>query len=372
MMINKFLNQYNLPTLISIVILNILTISYFPYYVYKNGIVWQEPTLFIVGWILSGMGITIGYHRYFSHKTFKTNPLIEWILMICGTMGLQNKIINWCSDHRRHHKKLDTADDPYSIKEGFFHAHIGWVVKKGSENISGVSDLTKKSCVKFQSKFYWTLALGLCFILPLLIGFIFNRPIGGLLWGGIIRVVLVHHFTFFINSFCHYIGKRSYDLNTTARDSWFMAFLTFGEGYHNYHHKFQWDYRNGIKWYNFDPSKWIIKFLSYFKLTYNLRQVSSPEIFKAQINTINDKIQKLSKNINVDQILNEKISKITDNALGKIKSWESLEARYKKIKNISKKKYNNVFYKKRIKYFELELKNSLSSLMVILLNIKNI
>ena len=170
MMINKFLNQYNLPTLISIVILNILTISYFPYYVYKNGIVWQEPVLFIIGWIFSGMGITIGYHRYFSHKTFKTSPFIEWILMICGTMGLQNKIVNWCSDHRRHHKKLDTIDDPYSIKEGFFHAHIGWVIKKGNENISGVSDLTKKSCVKFQSKYYWTLALGLCFILPLLIG----------------------------------------------------------------------------------------------------------------------------------------------------------------------------------------------------------
>jgi len=372
MIINKILNQYNLPTLISIVALNILTIIYFPYYIYKNGIVWQEPVLFIIGWVFSGMGITIGYHRYFSHKTFKTSPFIEWILMICGTMGLQNKIVNWCSDHRRHHKKLDTMDDPYSIKEGFFHAHIGWVIKKGNENISGVSDLTKKSCVKFQSKFYWTLAIILCFVIPCIIGFIFNRPLGGLLWGGVVRVVLVHHFTFFINSFCHYIGKRNYDLNTTARDSWVMAFLTFGEGYHNYHHKFQWDYRNGIKWYNFDPSKWIIKILSYFKVTYNLKQVSSPEIFKAQINTINDKIEKLSKNIKIDQILNDKITKITTNAFKKIESWESLEKRYKKIKNMSKKKYKNVFYKKRIKYFELELNNSLTSLMVILFNIKNI
>ena len=81
MMINKILNQYNLPTLISILALNILTVTYFPYYVYKNGIVWQEPILFIIGWIFSGMGITVGYHRYFSHRTFKTSPFIEWILL---------------------------------------------------------------------------------------------------------------------------------------------------------------------------------------------------------------------------------------------------------------------------------------------------
>ena len=369
---NKILNQYNLPTSISIFILNALTVTYFPFYIYKNGIVWQEPIFFIFSWILAGMGITVGYHRYFSHKTFRTSSFMEWILMICGTMGLQNKIINWCSDHRRHHKKLDTTDDPYSIKEGFFHAHIGWVIKKGDENISGISDLTKKSAVKFQTKYYWTLAIILCFIIPLFIGFLFNRPIGGLLWGGVVRIVLVHHFTFFINSLCHFIGKRNYELDTTARDSWFMAFFTFGEGYHNYHHKFQWDYRNGIKWYNFDPSKWIIKFLSYFKITYSLRKVSPPAIFKAQINTINHRINKLSGKINIDQLSTENIKYITSNALKIIESWESLDNRYNRLKKISKKKYNSIFYKKRIKYFELELKNSLSSLMLILLNLKNL
>ena len=127
---NKFLDKYNIPILFSLFILNLLTVTYFPYYIYNNGIVWQEPVIFIVGWLLAGMGITVGYHRYFSHKTFRTYSIIEWVLMLCGTMGLQNKIINWCSDHRTHHKKLDTADDPYSITEGFFHAHIGWVVKK--------------------------------------------------------------------------------------------------------------------------------------------------------------------------------------------------------------------------------------------------
>ena len=369
---NKFLDKYDTPILFSLLILNLITITYFPYYIYNNGIVWQEIMIFISGWILAGMGITIGYHRYFSHKTFRTYNFMEWIFMFCGTMGLQNKIINWCSDHRRHHKKLDTAADPYSIKEGFFHAHIGWIFKKSNYDIKGVSDLSKKNAVDFQTKYYWPLALFLCFILPFLIGLLFGRPIGGLLWGGVVRVVIVHHFTFFINSLCHYAGDRKYDLNTSARDSWYMAFLTFGEGYHNYHHKFQWDYRNGIKWYNFDPSKWIIKFLSFFKITYGLRKVSDPQIFKAQIDTLNNRIIKLSKNIKIDGILNKRIAKITNRALTNIELWESLDNKYNRLKIISKNKYDNIRYREKVNLFELEIKNSLSSLMLIVINLRSL
>ena len=104
----------------------------------------------------------------------------------------------------------------------------------------------------------------LCFVVPVLIGLTFGRPLGGLLWGGVVRVVVVHHFTFFINSLCHFVGKRPFELNTSARDSWWVAYLTFGEGFHNFHHKFQWDYRNGIRWYDFDPGKWVVKLLSFF------------------------------------------------------------------------------------------------------------
>ena len=365
---NKFSDRYDVPILFSLFLLNLLTFVYFPYYIYNNGIVWQEPIIFIVGWMFAGMGITVGYHRYFSHKTFRTHSIVEWILMFCGTMGLQNKIINWCSDHRRHHKKLDTLDDPYSITKGFFHAHIGWIFKKGDGKTKGISDLTKKSAVKFQTKYYWPLAIVLCFVVPFLIGLTFGRPLGGLLWGGIVRVVAVHHFTFFINSFCHYIGDRKYDINTTARDSWYMAFFTFGEGYHNYHHKFQWDYRNGIRWYNFDPSKWIIKFLSYFKITYNLRRVSNYEIFRARIETINERISAFYESANIDKFLHKKIIKITNKAFRNIESWQVVEEKYNKLKDVDK----NSFYKKRIQFFELELKKSLSSLMLILMNLKNI
>ena len=313
---------------LALLLLPLISIIGIPLYVYYNGIVWQEPVIFFIGWFLAGLGITIGYHRLFAHRAFKAKPALEWILMLCGSMALQNTIVKWCSDHRRHHKKLDTTEDPYSITKGFFHAHIGWILEKEDYNIENVSDLKKKSVIKFQDRYYWSLALFLSFGFPLLIGLLYGRPIGGLLWGGFLRVTLVHHFTFFINSLCHYLGSNEYEFNTTAKDSWITAFFTFGEGYHNYHHKFQWDYRNGIKWYSFDPSKWIIKFLSFFKITYSLKKVSKQNILKARIETLNRKINDL----NFNNTYIEKIQSITDDAMKNLKLWKNLEMKYESYK----------------------------------------
>ena len=357
--------KFDIVILLSLIMLPLLSITWFPIYIYYYGVAWYEPVMLMVGWFLAGTGITVGYHRLFSHRTFKAYPFIEWVYMICGSMALQNTILNWCSDHRRHHKLLDTEKDPYSIKKGFFHAHIGWVVKKGENKIEGVSDLQKKSSVRFQNKYYWPLALFLSFILPLIIGMLNGRPIGGLLWGGIVRVTLVHHFTFFINSFCHFLGKRNYDINTTARDSWVMAFLTFGEGYHNYHHKFQWDYRNGIKWYNFDPSKWIIVALSYLNVAYDLRKAPDHRILRAKINTINEKIQKFT----LHKKYHNKINQITKKAMQDLKVLKILE---NKCCKVGITKYEKLFYRQQEKICKVQLKESMSSLMLILINLKNI
>ena len=239
MRFKQFFKEYNFPMVLSLSLLPLASLIGIPIYIYYNGVVWQEPVMLIILWFLAGSGITIGYHRLFAHKSFKTYPIIEWVVMLCGSMALQNSISKWCSDHRRHHMKLDTEQDPYSITKGFFHAHIGWILKNTDYIIENVSDLKKKSAVKFQDKHYWKISLFLSFILPVLIGFIYGRPLGGLLWGGILRVTMVHHFTFFINSLCHYVGKRPFEADTSARDSWWVAYLTFGEGFHNFHHKFQ-------------------------------------------------------------------------------------------------------------------------------------
>ena len=268
---------------ISLISLPIASVVLLPIYIYLNGIIWQDIAILVTGWIVAGMGITVGYHRLFAHRSFKTYSAIEWILMVMGSMALQNTIVKWCSDHRRHHKKLDTEEDPYSITKGFFHAHIGWILDGKDSPVLGVDDLKKKSSVRFQTKYYWSISLFLSFVLPALIGLAYGRPFGGLLWGGIVRVTLVHHFTFLINSLCHFIGDKSYDTEISARDSWFAALMTFGEGYHNYHHTFQWDYRNGVKWWHFDPTKWMIRSCSLIGLTKNLKRCTTAQIEKAKL-----------------------------------------------------------------------------------------
>ena len=202
-----FLKKYNIPTTLALIMLPLVSIICLPLYIYNYGIMWHEPFLFISGWIISGLGITFGYHRLFAHRSFKAHKIIQFLAMLSGSMALQNSILKWCSDHRTHHKKLDTEEDPYSIIKGFFHAHIGWVIENKNAKIEGVNDLKRNPVVMFQEKNYWVISITLSFIVPLIIGFIYGRPFGSLLWGGILRVTVVHHFTFFINSLCHFIGK---------------------------------------------------------------------------------------------------------------------------------------------------------------------
>ena len=300
------------------------------FYVYFNGMVWQEPVLLIIFWFISGMGITMGYHRLFSHKSYQTNVLIEWILMIFGSLALENTILKWSSDHRKHHNKAETEDDPYSITKGFWYAHIGWVIENTSEEknkVVGVKDLEKKSAVRFQKKYYFSIAIIGGFIVPYLIGLSFERPIGALLWGSFLRVTLVHHATFFINSLCHYVGRRTYDSESTARDSWFMSLFTFGEGYHNYHHKFPYDFRNGISWFAFDPSKWFINILSLFGLTKNLRRTKDYLIFYSKFQSLHNILNKKLEYIDQRKktYYEEKITILIKTANKIINDWKQSE-----------------------------------------------
>jgi stearoyl-CoA desaturase (delta-9 desaturase) len=364
---------YNIPKTVFLVGLPLASLVGVPLYVYYNGVVWQEPVMLLIGWFFAGLGITVGYHRLFAHRSFKAKPITEWFIMLISTAALQNKIVNWCSDHRRHHRMLDTKDDPYSITEGFFHAHIGWIMKKTPTIIEGVEDLKKKSCVKFQSKFYWPLAISMCFILPVVIGSFYGRPLGGFLWGGILRVTLVHHFTYFINSLCHYAGTRPYDVNTTARDSWYMALFTFGEGYHNFHHKFQWDYRNGIRWYDFDPSKWFIKILSYFRLTYDLKKVQESRILKARFDCLSEQVAGI---LNECSSVNYKKYLTTlDEANAKVKSymksWRELEREASKI-NVLESIPEKISQINSLRHqYKVKMQGAINSLSVILISLKD-
>jgi len=370
----KVMKKYSWTMVFALSIIPLIGIIGTSIYTYYYGIVWQEPILMISGWILSGMGITFGYHRLFAHKSFKAHPIIEFIAMLCGSAALQNSVIKWCSDHRLHHNKLDTKDDPYSITEGFFHAHIGWIIEDKPTYIKGVNDLQKNSILRFQYKYYWPIAIGFSFLLPFIVGFYYGRPFGALLWGGFLRLTLVHHFTFFINSLCHYTGKRPFEFNSSARDSWWVAYLTFGEGFHNFHHKFQWDYRNGIRWYDFDPSKWMIKLLSFFKLTRDIRRVEDYKILRARFNSIKNKMQEFlpKKPSRMKDIYEKRINELYKKSSQVYDRWHQFEINFNKFKKIGfrDKVHKKTMYNKR-KMLKMEYSSILNTFSLLLLTIKN-
>ena len=246
-----------------------------------------EVVTAVVLFYFTGMSITAGYHRLWSHKTYDANIVVRVILAIGGAMALQNSILHWSSDHRIHHRHVDQNDkDPYSAKKGLWFAHIGWMLREYQshryDDYSNCRDLQKDPVVMWQHKYYLPIVLVANFGLTGLLGWLNGDVLSMILFAGVFRLFMVHHVTFFINSLAHFWGSQPYTDKNTARDNGILAFFTFGEGYHNYHHIFEYDYRNGIYWWQFDPTKWLIRVLSYMGLTTNLRRVPEERIEKAR------------------------------------------------------------------------------------------
>ncbi len=265
----------------------ILTITAVPLYLWHFGLDWFQVAMFFVFFCVTGLSITLGYHRLFSHLSFKAHWSVRLFTLIFGAAAFENSALMWASEHRRHHRHVDHDDDPYDITKGFFHAHIGWLLFKIKPDrpFDNVPDLYRDPLVVWQHRHVHLIAFTVSFILPALLGWLWNGAsgaLGGFLLAGVARVVCVQHCTFFINSACHTIGTQPYSSRCSARDSWFMALFTFGEGYHNYHHEFQHDYRNGVKPWQFDPTKWIIWTLSKVGLASNLRKVPAEKIKAAE------------------------------------------------------------------------------------------
>jgi stearoyl-CoA desaturase (delta-9 desaturase) len=264
-----------------------------PLFIWKYGVNidhWEvHIALALALFVYSGMGITFGYHRLISHLSFKTKWPVKFFSLIGGATAMQDSALVWSSDHRKHHKHVDNEDDPYNINKGFWHAHIGWILfkKKLNPNLDNVKDLKTDRVVMWQHRWWIEIGLLVGFALPACVGWLvegtWHGIVLGLLLGGMFRLTACHHCTFFINSLCHYLGTQPYSSANTARDSWIMALFTFGEGYHNYHHEFQHDYRNGVKWWQFDPTKWAAWTLSKFGLTSDLRRVPNEKIMLAEI-----------------------------------------------------------------------------------------
>lgn len=281
-------HRINWPTSLFLIITLFISLTALPVYLYYFGIDWFQIALFVVLFAASSMSITLGYHRLFSHMAFKAKWPVKLGVLIFGSSAFEGSALEWSADHRRHHKFVDHDDDPYDISKGFFHAHVGWLLFKlrPVPPMDNVPDLLSDRMVMFQHRYFPLIGAVVNLAVVPAIGWLWGgwqSALGALLIGGIFRVVCVQHSTFCINSFCHMLGKRPYSSRCSARDSWLMALFTFGEGYHNYHHEFQHDYRNGVKPWQFDPTKWAIWTMSKVGLTSGLRRVPDEKIQLAEI-----------------------------------------------------------------------------------------
>lgn len=280
-----------------------------PLWAFSYGFDTTEIITTVVLFFVTGMSITAGYHRLWAHKTYDAHPVVKVFLAIGGAMALQNSILHWSSDHRVHHRHVDVNDkDPYSAKKGFWFSHMGWMLREYQadryDDYSNCKDLLKDKVVMWQHNHYLAIMLTANFGITALLGWINGDVLGMVLLAGVFRLVMVHHVTFFINSLAHFWGSRPYTDTNTARDNGIIALFTFGEGYHNYHHIFEYDYRNGIKWYQYDPTKWLIKGLSYVGLTKNLRTCPEERIEKARLAMqLKYASQKVSKLPNAEEVM---------------------------------------------------------------------
>ncbi len=277
-------NKLNWVNILFLTITPVAAAVAIPAYIYTQGWSWPLLWLGLSFFAIFNLSITAGYHRYFSHRSYEAHPFLEFLYVWFGSGAFQGSVLEWCYDHRKHHLKIDTEEDPYNINKGFWYAHFFWMFYQNNEGAKFPPDLTKKKLLVLQNKYYVLFAIASGFLMPAVAGyFLLDSFVGGLLWGGLARVVITQHSTFFVNSIAHTFGSQPYNPKNSARDSLFVSLLTFGEGYHNFHHHFQSDYRCAVKWYQWDPTKWLINTMRSMRLVKKVKRFSKYEIMLARM-----------------------------------------------------------------------------------------
>ncbi len=244
------------------------------------GFSWTELGILVVMYLGTGLGITVGYHRLFTHRSFETPQWVKVILAVLGSMAVEGPLLRWVATHRRHHQHSDQEQDPHSphrygrgfwqVFAGWWHAHVGWIFEPDAAGLERyVRDLHRDRVLRWVSRSFavWA-ALGL--VLPGLAGWLltgtWRGAALGFLWGGLVRVFLVHHLTWSINSICHLWGSRPYDRGDQSRNNIIFGVLGLGEGWHNNHHAFPSSARHGLRWWQLDVSYLVIRVLAWVGL----------------------------------------------------------------------------------------------------------
>jgi stearoyl-CoA desaturase (delta-9 desaturase) len=234
---------------------------------------WQDIALLVGFYVPISMGITIGFHRYLTHRGFRANPVIKATLLILGSMAVEGSAISWAANHRKHHALADQEGDPHSPADGFFHAHVGWLFEgKAADQTVYARDLREDRLVMFISRTF-PIWVALSLLIPFAIG-----GWTGLLWGGLVRIFLTHHVTWSVNSVCHTFGNRPFRTKDLSRNQWAVGLLALGEGWHNNHHAFPRSALHGLRWWQFDLSGLTIRLLERFRLIWNVQRVTPVDI----------------------------------------------------------------------------------------------
>jgi stearoyl-CoA desaturase (Delta-9 desaturase) len=320
-------SKINLSIFIGLPILALFAVPAWGLYEGYSGWAWMWAVVFLY---LNGLSITGGYHRLWAHRAYKASAPLKLFYALWGAGALQNSILIWASDHRRHHRFVDDNEkDPYSAGRGLWFSHIGWMLREYAGNekdFSNSQDLLSDPIVMWQDKHYVAITTAMNLGLPLLLGFIYGEVMGFLLLVGLLRLLVNHHVTFFINSLAHYWGKQPYTDENSARDNAFLAVLTYGEGYHNYHHIFQSDYRNGIRWYHWDPTKWMISACNWLGLAADLKRVPNFKIQRARVAMQLKRAQlKLDSNANAEP-LRESLERELQLFADSLNRWKQLQS----------------------------------------------
>ena len=330
----------NLTNMLLFSLTPLLAVILVPLYGFLDGYDLYEWLVFLGMMLFCGLSITAGYHRMWSHKAYKGHPFLRLIFALGGACALQNDVMHWASDHRRHHRHVDQNDlDPYSAGRGFWFSHIGWILRhydSGKEDFSNIKDIQQDKVALWQHQHYLILVLLTNIALPAFFGFLHGDIIACLLLGGLLRLVMSQHVTYLINSIAHMWGKQTYSDASSARDNPLLALITYGEGYHNYHHTFQWDYRNGVKWWHFDPTKWMIRSLSCVGLTTDLKRTDPARVETARLQMQYQRAREQFEFRDIPDNLRAKLEQEYEQFQQLLKEWNAtrqkwLEAREKRL-----------------------------------------
>lgn len=284
------MSKYNLPALFALILYPIFLIVLGINYLLDYQLGWFEGLLFISGYYVANISVGVGLHRLWSHDSYKINKYAEFVLTVFSAGTLQGPALSWASNHFKHHAYTDTDLDPHSpLKynskiKGFWWSHMGWMLE-GEGSYKSIDKVTmvklgRNKLLRWQLKYYWMIAVFMNTVFPALVGFVFGHTIlaaySGFVFIGLGRA-LQQQITFFVNSLCHFAGTQKYTKGTSG-DIWWLALLLLGENWHNYHHAFPSDYRNGVKWYQFDVHKWIIYLMSLVGLAWDLKRTAAVRV----------------------------------------------------------------------------------------------